>query len=220
MSGQLQRYFTNIVLFAPPIIYFKNNFYSFYRVDGSSMEPALLHGDVVLVRKSDIYPDRMWRKFTSLATSYEEEEIHQNAMRVLATEASSNRPIGEWMTAHTYLKPPTIHELGAVIVFQAPDAAKYPTSEYRAKRVIGLGGQLCRPSGNHHRLERVPPFGLWVEGDNQDCNNNERSVDSNSYGAVCKNSIIGVAEFIVWPPSSRWGKIPCITPPEPRSWWM
>ena len=106
------------------------------------MEPALLHGDVVLVRKSDIYPDRMWRKFTSLATSYEEEEIHQNAMRVLATEASSNRPIGEWMTAHTYLKPPTIHELGAVIVFQAPDAAKYPSSEYRAKRVIGLGGQL------------------------------------------------------------------------------
>ena len=213
MRTTLRKYFTNISLTIPPIIYFRDNFYSFYRVEGTSMEPALYQGDVLLVRKSDIYPDRMWRKFTSVASSYEEEEIHQNALKVLALDASSGRHIGDWQYGYTFLKPPTIHELGSVIVFLAPDA-KYPTSEFRVKRVIGLGGQLCRAGNNYHRLEKIPPFGLWVEGDNHD-----RSVDSRVYGAVCKNNVIGIAERIVWPPS-RWGKVAHEKSPVPRSWWQ
>ncbi|KAL7537271.1 hypothetical protein ACHAXR_007712 [Thalassiosira sp. AJA248-18] len=214
----LRKYLTTIALTAPPVLFLKDTFYSLYRVEGSSMEPALHHGDVLLVRKSDIFPDAMWRRWMTVATSFEEEEEHQNAMRVMAHDVHSGRPIGEWQTGYTYLKPPMITNLGSVVVFRAPDAEKYPSSEYRVKRVVGLGGQLCRASDSFHRLERVPPYSLWVEGDNQESNGNI-SVDSRTYGAVCKNNLIGVAERIVWPPS-RWGIIQCVTPPVPRSWWQ
>lgn len=213
-----RKYLFNMVLTVPPVLFFKDNFYSLYRVDGSSMEPALYHGDVLVVRKSDVFPHTMWKRWTSIATSYEEEEDHQNAMRVMALDAQSGRPIGELQTGYTYLNPPAIHQLGSIIVFRAPDAEKYPSSEYRVKRVVGLGGQICRASDNFHSLERVPPYSLWVEGDNQGSNGN-RSIDSRTYGAVCKNNVIGIAERIVWPPS-RWGVLPCITSSVPRSWWQ
>ena len=177
------------------------------------MEPALYHGDVLLVRKSDIFPKHMWQQMVSMASSYEDEIDQQNAIKVMAYDASLGVPIGEYWTGNTYLKPPMIHQLGTIIVFRAPDATKYPSREYRVKRVMGLGGQICRAGGNYHRLEKVPPFGLWVEGDNQ-----KSSVDSRVYGAVCKTNVIGIAERIVWPPS-RWGLISCVTPKVPRSWW-
>jgi len=215
-SLQLRRYITNTILTLPPIIYVRDNFYSLYRVEGSSMEPALLQGDILLVRKSDVYPDRLWRKWTSVANSYEEEHVHQNALKVLALDASSGVPLGDTIIAKTFLKPPTIHELGSVIVFKAPDASKYPTSEFRVKRVIGLGGQICRASDNYHRLEEVPPFKLWIEGDNKESYPND-SVDSRTYGPICKRNVIGIAERIVWPPS-RWGIISKSVTPT-RSWW-
>mmetsp|Transcript_3540 Transcript_3540/g.7818 ORF Transcript_3540/g.7818 Transcript_3540/m.7818 type:complete len:222 (+) Transcript_3540:260-925(+) len=216
----IRKYLTNIALAVPPIIIFKDNFYSLYRVEGASMEPALHHGDVLLVRKSDVFPKTVWKRWMSVATSFEQEIEHQNAMKVMAMDASSGRLIGDMWTGNTYLNPPTIHQLGSVIVFRAPDAEKYPSSEYRVKRVAGLGGQLVSvtASGRYHGLERIPPFALWVEGDNQESNGN-RSVDSRMYGAVCKNSVIGIGERIVWPPS-RWGIIPRVTPSVPRSWWQ
>ena len=180
------------------------------------MEPALLHGDIILVRKSDIYPDRLWRKWTSVAKSYEEEELNQNALKVLALDASSGVPVGDTIIAKTYLKPPTIHQLGSVIVFKAPDASKYPTSEFRVKRVIGLGGQIVRASDNYHRLEEVPPYTVFVEGDKKESYPNA-SVDSRTYGPICKRNVIGIAERIVWPPS-RWGIISKSVTPI-RSWW-
>eukprot|EP00584_Thalassiosira_punctigera_P017582 CAMPEP_0172557010 /NCGR_PEP_ID=MMETSP1067-20121228/70889_1 /TAXON_ID=265564 ORGANISM="Thalassiosira punctigera, Strain Tpunct2005C2" /NCGR_SAMPLE_ID=MMETSP1067 /ASSEMBLY_ACC=CAM_ASM_000444 /LENGTH=182 /DNA_ID=CAMNT_0013345973 /DNA_START=173 /DNA_END=721 /DNA_ORIENTATION=- len=181
------------------------------------MEPALHHGDVLLVRKSDVFPHAMWRRWMSAATSYEEEEEHQNAVKVMAHDAQSGRPIGEFWTGRTYLTPPTVHRPGSIIVFRAPDAERYPSSEYRVKRVAGLGGQLCRAGGEYHRLERVPSYALWMEGDNWG-SDGSRSIDSRTYGAVCKSNVIGIAERIVWPPS-RWRELQCVTSSMPRSWW-
>jgi len=213
-----RKYLTSMALTVPPVIFIKDTFYSFYRVEGSSMEPALHHGDVLLVRKSDVFPNAMWKKWLSVATSFEEEEENQNAMKVMAMDAQSGRPIGEWLTGNTYLKPPMIHRLGSIVVFRAPDAEKYPTREFRVKRVTGLGGQICRADDGYHRLEQVPPYSLWLEGDNSGESTGNRSVDSRTYGSVCKNNVIGIAERIVWPPS-RWGLISRVTPPVPRSWW-
>ena len=47
----------------------------------------------------------------------------------------------------------------------------------------------------------VPPYSLWVEGDNV-----RASYDSNDHGPISKKLLVGVAEYIVWPPS-RIGKI-------------
>jgi len=214
MSGAVRKYLTAAALSVPPIIFVKDNFYSLYKVEGTSMEPSLHHGDVLLVRKSDLLPEYMWQRWMSVGRDCEEEEENQNALKVLAMDASMGRPIGDLWVGYSYLKPPTVHQLGSVIVFRAPDAEKYPSRECRVKRVVGLGGQLCRASDSYRRIEKVPPFGLWVEGDNR-----EESVDSRTYGAVCKNNVVGIAERIVWPPL-RWGVIPCVTPSVPRAWWQ
>lgn len=205
------------------------------------MEPALQDGDILLVRKADLFPHLDWKRWTSSSTSYEEEEAHQTAIRVIAHDAQSGRPIGENNVGYTYLHPPTIHQLGSVVVFRAPDADKYPSSEYRVKRVVGLGGQIVRPRENWHRIERVPSYALWVEGDNNGEGSNKddeneqdnssfsarssttintcgKSIDSRTYGPVCKNLVEGIAERIIWPPS-RWGVVSSITPSVPRSWW-
>mmetsp|Transcript_8343 Transcript_8343/g.11977 ORF Transcript_8343/g.11977 Transcript_8343/m.11977 type:complete len:245 (+) Transcript_8343:202-936(+) len=238
-SSSLRRCLTSIALIIPPAKFVSDTFYSLYRVQGSSMEPALQDGDILLVRKSDILPHLDWKRWTSSSTSYEEEEAHQTAIRVIAHDAQSGRPIGENNVGYTYLHPPTIHQLGAVVVYRAPDAEKYPSSEYRVKRVVGLGGQIVRPRENWHRIERVPSYALWVEGDNngeggkdddgkeQDTiskrsstTNNKycKSIDSRTYGPVCKNLVEGIAERIIWPPS-RWGVVSNISPSVPRSWW-
>jgi len=198
------------------------------------MEPSLHDGDILLVRKADILPYLDWKRWTtttSPVSSYEEENENQTALRVMAHDAQSGRPIGETNTGYTYLHPPTIHRVGSVIVYRAPDAEKYPSREYRVKRVIGLGGQIVRPHESWHRIERIPPFALWVEGDNNGddiSDENEKdvtkrrhcskSIDSRTYGPICKNLVEGVAERIVWPPS-RWGEISRLSPSVPRSWW-
>ena len=133
-----------------------------------------------------------------------------------------------WLDASPYFI------LEAVVVYRAPDAEKYPSSEYRVKRVVGLGGQIVRPRENWHRIERVPSYALWVEGDNNGDENEQdnsssakssatnntygKSIDSRTYGPVCKNLVEGIAERIIWPPS-RWGVVSSITPSVPRSWW-
>ncbi|KAK1735224.1 mitochondrial inner membrane protease subunit 2 [Skeletonema marinoi] len=235
-SSSLRRTLTSIALIVPPAKFISDTFYSLYRVQGSSMEPALQDGDVLLVRKADVFPHLDWKRWTSSSSSsYEEEERHQTALRVIAQDAQSGRPIGENNVGYTYLHPPTIHQLGVVVVYRAPDAEKYPTSEYRVKRVVGLGGQIVRPRESWHRIERVPSFALWVEGDNNEedskkddeeeasaikrsTTNHGKSIDSRTYGPVCKNLVEGIAERIIWPPS-RWGVVSSFTPSVPRSWW-
>ena len=53
---------------------------------------------------------------------------------------------------------------------------------------------------------KVPVGHIWVEGDNW-----RRSLDSNDYGAISKNIIIGKGVGILWP-LSRWGSIPSVNP--------
>ena len=157
----------------------------------------------------------------------------------MALDAQAGSLVGDSRSGRTYLSPPMVHQLGTVVVFRAPDARKHPTREWRVRRVVALGGQVVfsrtsekNDEGYGNMFERVPPYSLWVEGDN--CNYQEsnddgknkddqssggiRSIDSRTWGPVSKNCLIGIAERIVWPPS-RWGAVPRITPAVPRSWW-
>jgi len=70
-----------------------------------------------------------------------------------------------------------------------------------------------RPESRFRRIEAIPSFNIWLQGDNVD-----NSEDSNAYGPVSKKLLIGQAERIVWPPS-RWGLVKKIAPAEGRAWW-
>jgi hypothetical protein len=88
------------------------------------------------------------------------------------------------------------------------------------EKLCPVFGVLClpcslkiQPRNRFRSLELIPPYNLWVEGDN--ANNSE---DSGAYGAVSKKLLVGQAKLVVWPPS-RWGRVEKIVPSKGRSWW-
>ena len=50
----------------------------------------------------------------------------------------------------------------------------------------------------------VPPYSLWVEGDNY---KNSQDSRHQSHGPISKKLLVGIAEYVVWPPT-RFGKVP------------
>ena len=71
-----------------------------------------------------------------------------------------------------------------------------PTKQV-GKRVIALEGDEVITRPPYPRPREVVPFGhVWVEGDNADP---RRTIDSNWFGPVPKNLIIGKVSALVWP---------------------
>lgn len=136
--------------------------------------------------------------------------------------SSSGSGGGHSSSANWYENPPLVVS-GQVVVLASPETA-FPL-EYIVKRVIGVGGQWLLPSlesnntiirrqQNHHnqpiqRIELLPPYSLYVQGDaaaDDPAENNNNSRDCRHYGPISKNLLIGVAEYVVWPPR-RWQRI-------------
>jgi len=55
---------------------------------------------------------------------------------------------------------------------------------------------------------------VWVEGDNH-----TNSSDSRDHGPVNQKLVMGVAEYVLWPPS-RMGKLQTQVIDEHRSYWI
>ena len=65
------------------------------------------------------------------------------------------------------------------------------------KRVIALEGDEVKTRKPYpFPTERVPAGYVWVEGENPD---ERKTWDSNSYGPISKNLIIGHLRAVVWP---------------------
>eukprot|EP00536_Pseudo-nitzschia_multiseries_P012289 jgi/Psemu1/208220/e_gw1.462.10.1 len=184
---------TMIAVF-PIAVWAHDSLFSLCRVRGSSMEPTLFHGDIVVVRKSDGFWQHWTRSFDKATIerkegNYEHERTTDNNQwavereRVLAFErehCNSNGAIG-------LLRKPATPITGDIVVFKDPE--KYP-DRWNIKRVVALGGQIMRTS-------YVPPYCIWVEGDNP-----KNSIDSRSkfHGPVSKKLLVGIAEYRLWPP--------------------
>ena len=153
------------------------------------MEPALFDGDVVVVRKSDGF----WQRFTRpigndsqgrQADRHKHQRWAAERERVLSYErehCNSNGSIG-------LLRKPATPITGDIVVFKDPE--KYP-DRWNIKRVVALGGQIARAS------VLVPPFCIWVEGDNLANSTDSRT---KSHGPVSKKLLVGIVEYRVWPP--------------------
>eukprot|EP00980_Cylindrotheca_fusiformis_P005299 scaffold1136_cov146-Cylindrotheca_fusiformis.AAC.12 len=142
------------------------------------------------------------------------------------------------------LQKPPMALTGDVVVYIDP--SDYYHSFWRrpkvnVKRVVGLGGQIVmipsrrlekQKAASSNQMEEdddnnmtgmriattfVAPYSLWLEGDNS-----ANSIDSRDpqHGAISKNLLVGIAEYVLWPPT-RIGKVEDIPAPEPRpqSYW-
>jgi len=211
-------------LAATPIFFWtQDSLLSLYRVNGSSMEPSLSHGDIVIVRKSDGIWQRKTRTDEDPMITFQRE--HQRDLE--QTHCNANG-VG-WL-----LHRPPMPVVGDVIVFQDP--GEYPP-RYNIKRIVGLGQQIIMMPSNRRTpypkstmddeyigtsmkvvTPCVPNYSLWVEGDNT-----ANSSDSSSnHGPISKKLLVGIAEYRVWPPT-RIQKLGPDTDlrqgPKPYSYW-
>lgn len=140
------------------------------------MSPTLKDGDVVLVRRRNRWFDSSYERFER----------------------------NDWM--HGIMAPRLTVAPGEIAVVRNPltldSVLRSNTNQDRLyiKRIVGVGGQWLVHSGvsQSFRLEELPTFTVFVEGDNLD-----HSIDSRLLGPISRNLVVGVAEYIVWPPT-RW----------------
>lgn len=84
---------------------------------------------------------------------------------------------------------------GEVIVFRSPTNPE----KLAVKRVVGIPGDIVKPLPGYSGGEEpiVIPFNhIWVEGD---ANSRDKSVDSNWYGPISLNLVIGCAKILMTP---------------------
>lgn len=78
--------------------------------------------------------------------------------------------------------------------------SRYPHTHHRHDNQNSQNS-FSSSSHEHQRIEALPAHVLHVEGDRA-----ENSLDSRTTGPVSSNLVVGVAEYILWPPS-RWQRI-------------
>ena len=133
---------------------------------------------------------------------------------------------GEWLMvskASYFFSDP---ERGDIVVFKPPEElhSRYPF----IKRVIGLPGDIVEVKDNkifingipleegyimeppHYTMppQKIPPNEYFVLGDNRNNAN-----DSHCWGTIARDTIIGKAWLIYWPPS-KWGVVKHYNYPE------
>ncbi|GKZ00439.1 hypothetical protein MPSEU_000996500 [Mayamaea pseudoterrestris] len=177
------------------------------------MEPTLRDGDVLFIRKSDfgIIPETLWNIIFDVSGNHDD----QSKDRARLIRYESLHGIGNEQHARVYSNPPVALN-GQVVVYKDPDAGI--PSKLCVKRLVGVGGQLVRPKAWPGKLQQVPPYSLYVEGDNK-----ANSRDSRQIGPISKGLLVGVAEYVLWPPT-RMGQIQTTTELDdkgrPRASWL
>jgi signal peptidase I len=116
---------SSATLTLPAGFWFTEYLYSFARVKGNSMEPALKNGDVILVRKIDFFPN-----ISKSSEPDDEKDLARTEKLELLTSGYEAGLTGS---------PPVLFQ-GHVVVFASPKTA-FP-KELLVKRVTGIGGQM------------------------------------------------------------------------------
>ncbi len=89
---------------------------------------------------------------------------------------------------------------GQIIVFYAP----HDPTKWAVKRVVGIPGDRVQPLPGYPGGDEpvvVPYNHIWVEGD---ANSRDKTLDSNWYGPISQNLVIGFAKAVWTPWSWPW----------------
>ena len=150
-NSPLKRALFATTLTLPIAVFINDCFYSIFTVKGTSMEPSLKEGDVVLVRKVDFLPyyfhnEKKGPTVQDIikrgnADPLDEVTDRQKAIKI---DASVGKSAGNQFTL--WRGPPTCLP-GDVVLLKSP--AAFTPVEFHSKRLIALGGQLVS-------------FGFWL----------------------------------------------------------
>jgi signal peptidase I len=181
----------------PVLIWARDSLVGTCRIQGRSMEPTLHDGDLVLIRKCEpgVLPKLLWSLLWRGNNSDSDSDTDSDRARLLQQEGRLGMGSNDVPQGRLYDRPPLALS-GQVVVYQNPETA-FP-SELCVKRVIAVDGQYLRAriSPRGRILQTVPSYSLYVEGDND-----SNSRDSRHVGPISKGLLVGVAEYVLWPPS-------------------
>ena len=127
----------------PVLVLLRDQWLGVSRVHGSSMEPLLKDGDVLLVRKADAGSllrgllSGLLRGDDSDSNSDYHEEERQRVVRYELLQGG----LTQHHTGLLYCRPPTV-VAGDLVVYQNP--GQMARREFLVKRAIGVGGQWIR----------------------------------------------------------------------------
>lgn len=100
--------------------------------------------------------------------------------------------------------------------YEKPGKLAYSMDDEMKKRTKASSGAK-RSSFQSMRVATscVAPYSMWVEGDNR-----ANSYDSQQQGTISKHLLVGVAEYVVWPPT-RFQKLSKESPvgAQPYAYW-
>lgn len=154
--------FLSVVAAVPLMICVRDSFYSLCKVKGSSMDPSLKNGDVLLIRKAD-FPVLRWNRNNDVNksdfgdddnnnnTSSSSSDQHHNGggHDDVSGPMMRNRRLREYEYQHhlarhdstVWFRCPPWPMRGQIVTYRSP--YQYP-SELCVKRVVGVAGQVVR----------------------------------------------------------------------------
>lgn len=131
------------LLTIPPLVMFKDKFYSTYEVTDDSMEPTFKKNDILLVRKVTFFPfyhkhginiEDLQNQNNNTKIDHETDRI--NMLRM--DKSVGKAPINEF----TIWSTPTLSLPGDIIVYKNPHT--FSPIKIDVSRIVGLGGQRVR----------------------------------------------------------------------------
>jgi signal peptidase I len=148
----IQRVLYTGALSLPVVIYVNDCWFTLATVRGTSMEPTLQSGDVVLVRKADFFPFFSAYRSSRIRVRdlTNEDEVKQNKSVQMLQEVSD---LQHSLQVERSLGKAPIHELtwkrsppmvlpGDVVVYQ--NKHTFQPLQMHIHRVVGVGGQQVR----------------------------------------------------------------------------
>jgi|UPI000581A13B signal peptidase I len=196
----------------PLLVWGRDSLFGLCRVHGTSMEPAIKEGDILLVRKAD--RGLLLESLAYLVHGEAETDAVDTEERARLLRFDAIHGAGDHVPMSRLYENPPLALAGHVVVYKSPSAAL--PDELLVKRVTGVGGQHLRNQYGR-RIQLIPPYTIYMEGDNK-----ENSDDSRKTGPISKNLVVGIAEYVVWPPY-RWRRIireqACDELKRPRAYW-
>uniref|UniRef100_A0A7S4MNR6 Mitochondrial inner membrane protease subunit n=1 Tax=Odontella aurita TaxID=265563 RepID=A0A7S4MNR6_9STRA len=238
---------STLALTLPFAIYVRDDYCSAHVVRGSSMEPSLRDGDVVLVCRADLFPgfrrswlETLWRRCAEAVGLAQEEEgeremtpREEEERRRDEIDLKKARRIARRDDVGISVGSGDGNELHDRGVFSAVatrpvtilpgDVILFRSPRYTFAPVRYDVKRVLGLGGQRVRttsdLRSVEYVPSWGLWVEGDNREEGKSYDSGSYGPLNSKLMVGKAVRVLWPPS-RWGEVTRKRPRYGRTWWM
>lgn len=214
MSVQVVNLLRTLSITIPPLYFVKDSFFTIHKIEGNRMNPVLLDGDIVLIRKADFFPGWNFKNISVNDMNDESHKLDEENDRCLALRMDELGGVPRPTQTTLWRCPPSILP-GDIVSYYSPTMFR----KVEVQRIVALGGQRVRIKGSYHKIISLRPYSFYTEVEGESKNEYEHTFDKIHFdNGISKKLLIGTVERIIWPPH-RWSAVERKRPAVGRSWW-